>query len=1178
MKRYINFVILFVLCTLFPCNGFSQNPQYGEISAGTYTGAQFLAKAKNGGIKLTGNVTVSSTIEITGNLTIDLNGCVLNGNGIGQVLEVEGGAKLIINDSAPTISHAGKLDDYGVFYWTNANDYTHIVKGGIILNKRVPNNETTNTTGIWVSGTCVINKASIIGCYSKGIGAAVTVTSSGTFEMKGGQISYNYSTGDGDYKERAGVIYGEPSHKNSGSSISISNTTISDNNTGGNGGAICGYNVVLNNCTIERNTTTKNGGAIYVRSSNDASQDATATLSITSCTIKNNEAVNGGGIYADSDVVTTISGNTTISTNVAKHSGGGIYAEHLTITGTNGNHVLIERNEAVEILEDKVNGRGGGIYVVASCNINYCTINQNYTAVYGGGIYSGCPTNIENSNITNNLAMVSETSGKLWGEGRGGGFFFTGNGNTVNRVQFTLKKSLITGNAAMYYGGGGQIQSAGELELIDSFINENTAVLHGAGGLHVTGSAKFVFTSGSISKNLAHYCGGGIHSSYTCKLDLKGGEISDNIVYGRGGGGVHVNTGGDITLAGTKISNNKVYLGNKYKYSTVIKDDDGIYTWTDPKINGWDTVDGKGEEWDYSGYGGGVLLDCCTGTMGTEEFNAGDLSGNYAVVGGGGIALIMVNVTSKSYFDQVRVVNFTLNNGKIINNTTEGDGAGIYMMENKSQEGYDKLGNEAPEKTDDIEAILDGVPQMNLYGGSIQENVAQKNGGGAYQEAGTANINGTLIDQNQAIENGGGLYLGAGNLNIGSEDNQIQNLITKNKAQNGGAFSVTNGTVNIQNCELSENVATNLGGGLYVYNTETDQKIVTFSGGQFTENKAKYGGGVALSGNIALTMSGDIENNQATNGGGLYLGSGGTMSFGNGLIRFNKADLNTESMSGETAYQQTVTQVTGIGGGLFMDSNTSLKFTDNEHLGLYGNEAANGADDIFANGKGTSVHLPVVTDNPETTDVNEGMQLSGFQVPVDSRFLFWVKDYITNDTKYGESPEGISEPSLSNGNDRYRDAATNSDLRYWQLLAKEEYFNYISVALGYRLLYATITKQGLADGESAIFNIYRGTSEDEFDENKPYASVLLTGSTGVSEVSKRIALMEGWWKVKETEWTWNYTLDLTTPSPSSKEILQGGDNTFIFKNNLNSTEKKKYDEAIKVNTMGTSSSGTSENK
>ena len=101
----------------------------------------------------------------------------------------------------------------------------------------------------------MVERAKIMGCYSKDIGAAVTVSSSGSFTMKAGEIRYNYtaSSTENTDGERAGVIYGEPSHSNAGSVIDISNTTISDNNTAGNGGAIFGYNVILKNCIVERN-------------------------------------------------------------------------------------------------------------------------------------------------------------------------------------------------------------------------------------------------------------------------------------------------------------------------------------------------------------------------------------------------------------------------------------------------------------------------------------------------------------------------------------------------------------------------------------------------------------------------------------------------------------------------------------------------------------------------------------------------------------------------------------------------------------------------------------------------------------------------------------------------------------------------------------------------------------
>ena len=78
----------------------------------------------------------------------------------------------------------------------------------------------------------------------------------------------------------------------------------------------------------------------------------------------------------------------------------------------------------------------------------------------------------------------------------------------------------------------------------------------------------------------------------------------------------------------------------------------------------------------------------------------------------------------------------------------------------------------------------------------------------------------------------------------------------------------------------------------------------------------------------------------------------------------------------------------------------------------------------------------------------------------------------------------------------------------------------------------------------------------------------MTGSTA-STVSRRIALSEGWWKVIETDWSWNYTPE---QAEIASQVVENQENVFGFKNNRNNdTDKKKYDEVIIPNVMNTSS-------
>ena len=137
---------------------------------------------------------------------------------------------------------------------------------------------------------------------------------------------------------------------------------------------------------------------------------------------------------------------------------------------------------------------------------------------------------------------------------------------------------------------------------------------------------------------------------------------------------------------------------------------------------------------------------------------------------------------------------------------------------------------------------------------------------------------------------------------------------------------------------------------------------------------------------------------------------------------------------------------------IFLDSGATLDFTDDKTLGLYGNLADYGADDIFANGNGTTIDLP---------DISQ-MQLSGFDVPTDE--LHWVEDYPTKDTKYDQGTNiNTSDTATDELPERYRDAI-NALHQVYTIPGGQSLKCYTCLALGYELIFITIRKAGLENG------------------------------------------------------------------------------------------------------------------
>lgn len=838
-----------------------------------------------------------------------------------------------------------------------------------------------------------------------------------------------------------------------------------------------------------------------------------------------------------------------ISYNYAANRGGGIYGYNVTIQGTAAQNVIIRNNRA--------SSQGGGIYMLdytGECRISHCTIEDNYAGVHGGGIYSSAPTTIVNSKILRNRAMKSEMPDNITNAGRGGGFCFVG------EKDFIIRDTEVSGNACMHYGGGGHIQTKAHLKLEgNSKIDNNVALLGGAGGLHVTAEASFEFESGSISYNEADGHGGGIHSSYECDLRLTGGVISNNTVTGRGGG-VHINTGGVLELQGTDIISNKAYRTKDKKYCEVVFNQaDATYSWNEP-VAILDEEDMK------TGFGGGVTVDA-----GMCIMYDGELESNYAQSGGGGIALVMINAGAQ-HVGQLKIGKFTLTDGIVSGNTTDGDGAGIYMMRN-TMSGL----------ADVPEEIQNGIPQIIINKGSVTGNKALRNGGGIFQEENTkfiiegqevsfdkneslegsggavyialgeAEVKGGTISNNRAKINGGALYI---NGKITMTDGAIEN----NHATNGGGICVEAGDdLEFMNCSITRNTASNYGGGIYVTNDKTGTTAELGGGSIFNNNTALVaGGGLAVDGPITFDFVGSIQSNRAPAGGGISLVNTAKLNFNGGFIRSNFAD-GGENSNVNTGYHLHATDASGFGGGVFMDDGTTLNFNISSAaaFGFYGNEANVGGDDIFANANGTTVNLPDVST----------MTLLDWDIPVSDAGLYWVEDYVTNDTQY-ESYGSRMITAEGYTPERYQDALRKASLI--GILDKTKYPDYknkyLCLALGYDLYYLELQKKGLKAGESAIVKVYYELS----GEHTLYREIILVGRGEDQTVSTMVVLPPNKWLFKEqTDWSWKYT---TEEVEFVREITDQDDvkDPIVFENryrdNLGESEKL-HEEVFKENRM-----------
>jgi hypothetical protein len=175
---------------------------------------------------------------------------------------------------------------------------------------------------------------------------------------------------------------------------------------------------------------------------------------------------------------------------------------------------------------------------------------------------------------------------------------------------------------------------------------------------------------------------------------------------------------------------------------------------------------------------------------------------------------------------------------------------------------------------------------------------------------GVVSISGVTIRNGSVdgYEYGGGIKI-SGRLTLEGVD------VTGNSAHLGGGISIILGIVTIQNgSHISDNIASDTGGGLYAEYTELAVSDTTISG-----NQAVYGGGLALNEVLGGPFSKTVERSTI---------SGNTATWGGGAVVtgfFNPPEFVNCSVSYNSASQGE--------GGVFLDGQSKVSFHSTTMLG-----------------------------------------------------------------------------------------------------------------------------------------------------------------------------------------------------------------------------------------------------
>jgi parallel beta-helix repeat protein len=330
-------------------------------------------------------LTAAITAAANGTLAAPTEIVILNDITVssGYTIPINKHIKLTVPDGKDyTITAAA--GNYRLFSVTSANSSLTLgpTTGGGKLTLS-GNNEAAaaNRMGVYVSGsgiTFVLNDGvTITGFKNSNSGGGVYIANA-TFNMNGGSISGNTSTGFG-----GGV------HVGGNVTFTMSGGTISGNTASNGGGGVYAQDsavFTMSGGTILGNSATDTfpngkGGGVYVTNGNFTMINGTISGNTTS--------TNGGGVYVDNNAVFTMSGgeiagNSATGTG-ANGKGGGVYVRYGTLTMSGG--TIFGTNDTVKT--NIANGsapKGVAVY-----------LGSDATAKYGNGddIVTGADTGID---------------------------------------------------------------------------------------------------------------------------------------------------------------------------------------------------------------------------------------------------------------------------------------------------------------------------------------------------------------------------------------------------------------------------------------------------------------------------------------------------------------------------------------------------------------------------------------------------------------------------------------------------------------------------------------------------------------------------------------------------------------------------------------------------------------
>ena len=497
--------------------------------------------------------------------------------------------------------------------------------------------------------------------------------------------------------------------------------------------------------------------------------------------------------------------------------------QHISLTGGNSSNSLSTI---------KCHGTSGFefgvIGVIQSLNIEYLEFTGCGNVSRGGAIYINRTDNvlIRGCHFTDNHVLGNRSRG---------GAIYTGNTTAMN-----IEESFFDNNyadAAIHVRlvvplsisalGGAIFVNSGNIYSTSNQYTNNSAG-YGGGAIFVN-SSNIYSTSNQYTNNSAGY-GGGAIGFFSGNITSTNDQYTDNSA-GYGGGAIGVNFG-NINSTNDQYTNNSAGYGG----GAIGVERGNINSTNDQYTN------------NSAGRGGAIGV-----TSGNIYSTSDQYTNNSANELGGAICVTFGGDT------KISCVNFE-------HNSAVEEGAVIY----KAGGGTLVIGQS--NITDNFSSSNSTV-YMNSGSLSLSEGVNFMNNRGSLYVFNTqVEFKGTVIFVNNFGDSGGAITAFLSEISFNTASTVT---IRNNTATNGGGMSLIQSSLHVyHSIELTDNHATDFGGGIYAYQSDIEFKPEQNQRSEITENTASNGGAIcAIASNIVISNTNmDVNSNIAkVNGGAIYL-------------------------------------------------------------------------------------------------------------------------------------------------------------------------------------------------------------------------------------------------------------------------------------------------------------------